>query len=108
MSGRGFFAGRLKELREGAGLSQPALSERSGVAVSTIRQFEYGRREPTYGTLIKLAEGLGVSLSAFDQGRAATPTPAQGASGQAKQSGKPSGRKRAAGAKGKGKKGKGT
>jgi transcriptional regulator with XRE-family HTH domain len=71
---RGFFAERLRELRRARGQSQPALAERSGVAVSTIRQFEGGRREPTYGTLVKLAAGLGVSLAAFDQ---TAPGPAQ-------------------------------
>jgi transcriptional regulator with XRE-family HTH domain len=70
-----FFAERLRELRHERGLSQPDLSERSGVAVSTIRQFEYGRREPTYGTLVKLAAGLGVSLAAFDQAEPAAPKP---------------------------------
>jgi transcriptional regulator with XRE-family HTH domain len=64
---KGFFAERLKALRDKAGLSQPALAERSGIGVSTIRHFEYGRREPTYGTLVKLAQGLGVSLAAFEQ-----------------------------------------
>src|SRR5438046_2486465 len=67
---KGFFAERLKVLREQTGLSQPVLAERSGIGVSTIRQFEYGRREPTYGTLIKLTRGLGVPLSAFEQAAA--------------------------------------
>ncbi len=61
-----YFARRLKELRLEAELSQSKLAEASGLAVNTIRQFEYGRREPTYETLVKLAGGLGVSLSAFD------------------------------------------
>jgi transcriptional regulator with XRE-family HTH domain len=68
---KGFFAQRLKSLRESAGLSQPALAERAGIGVSTLRHFEYGRREPTYATLVKLANGLGVSLSAFDPPAAA-------------------------------------
>jgi transcriptional regulator with XRE-family HTH domain len=63
---KGFFAERLRELRTKAKLSQPELAEECGLAVGTIRQFEQGRREPTYETLVKLAEGLGVSLSAFD------------------------------------------
>lgn len=67
MAKKGFFARRLKELRNQAGLSQPELAERCGLAVSTIRQFEYELREPNYGSLVKLAQGLGVSLSAFDQ-----------------------------------------
>jgi transcriptional regulator with XRE-family HTH domain len=67
MSQEGFFSQRLRELRRAAGLTQAALAERSGIALSTIRQFEYGRREPTYGTLVKLAHGLGVSLGEFNQ-----------------------------------------
>ena len=60
------FAERLKTLRASAGLSQPQLAERSGVPVSALRQFEQGRREPTYATLLKLARGLGMSLGALD------------------------------------------
>jgi transcriptional regulator with XRE-family HTH domain len=62
-----FFAARFRQLRHEAGLSQAGLAQRSGVPVGTIRCFEYARREPTYGTLVKLAQGLGVSLAAFDQ-----------------------------------------
>jgi transcriptional regulator with XRE-family HTH domain len=63
---RSAFGERLRELRAKAELSQPALAERADLPVGTIRHFEQGRREPTYGTLVKLATGLGVSLSAFD------------------------------------------
>jgi transcriptional regulator with XRE-family HTH domain len=69
----GLFAARLKALRKEAALSQADLAERSGVAVSTVRQFEYGRREPTYGTLLKLARGLDVSLAAFEPDGQAKP-----------------------------------
>ncbi len=75
MSGRGFFAERLKLLRAQAGLSQPMLAEKSGLGVSTIRQFEYGRREPAYSTLVKLAKGLNVSLDAFGEPAEASPPP---------------------------------
>lgn len=61
-----YFANRLKQLRAEAGLSQPALAERCDISVSAIRHFEYGLREPSYDSLVKLATGLGVSLSAFD------------------------------------------
>ena len=73
-----YFASKLRELRAAAELSQSVLSERSGVPVSDFRQFEYGRREPTYVTLLKLAEGLGVSLSAFDKPTAAAEAPKRG------------------------------
>jgi transcriptional regulator with XRE-family HTH domain len=62
---RGFFADTLRALRRAAGLSQPALAERAELSVSAVRLFEYGRREPTYATLVKLAEALDVSLAAF-------------------------------------------
>jgi transcriptional regulator with XRE-family HTH domain len=64
---KGFFALKLAEVRHSAGLTQATLADRSGVPSTTIRQLEAGRREPTYGTLIKLAWGLGMSLAVFDQ-----------------------------------------
>lgn len=66
MPGKRFFARQIKTLRLTAGLSQPDLARRCEVGLSTVRQFEYGQREPTFGTLVKLARGLGVSLAAFD------------------------------------------
>lgn len=63
---KGFFAVRLKELREKAGLSQEKLAEQAGLGASTVRQFEYGMREPGFETLLKLCAGLGVTLSAFE------------------------------------------
>jgi transcriptional regulator with XRE-family HTH domain len=68
----GYFAGRLKELRHKAGLSQPGLATTAELPVSTIRGFEQGLREPTFATLLKLAKGLGVSLAAFDEEPKAT------------------------------------
>ena len=59
----------MKELRQRAGLTQPELAESSGLNVSTIRHFEQGLREPTYGTLLKLASALDVSLAAFQPRR---------------------------------------
>ena len=71
----GFFAERLKALRSEARLSQPELATKAGIGLSTLQQFEYGRREPTYGTLVKLAAGLGVSLAAFNHQGEAEPAP---------------------------------
>lgn len=59
------FAGRLRELRAKAQLSQPGLAKRAGLSVSAVRQFEYGTREPSFGSLVKLALGLGVPLDDF-------------------------------------------
>jgi transcriptional regulator with XRE-family HTH domain len=71
------FGELLLQLRTAAGLSQPVLAERAGIGVSTLRQFEYGMREPTFGTLVRLARALGVSLAEFDDAatdQAAGPT----------------------------------
>jgi transcriptional regulator with XRE-family HTH domain len=62
----GLFAAKLKELRTQANLTQSELAKRSGVPLGTLQGFEQGHREPTYGTLLKLARGLGVGLSAFE------------------------------------------
>jgi len=60
------FAELLKDLRRAKGLSQGGLAAASGVPVATIRQWEYGRREPSLGALLRVAKGLGISLAVFD------------------------------------------
>lgn len=53
---------KLKRLRRGNGLTQVELSEKSGVAQSTIATIESGKRKDARpGTLRKLAEALDVS-----------------------------------------------
>jgi transcriptional regulator with XRE-family HTH domain len=61
------FAEKLKELRDHAGLSQPALAERSCIPLATLRSYEQGRRrnEPSYRMVVHLAEALGVDCGAF-------------------------------------------
>lgn len=59
------FGKRLAELRKVAEMSQPAFAKASGVPLPTIRDLEQGRREPTWSTLLALADGLGVSLDEF-------------------------------------------
>jgi transcriptional regulator with XRE-family HTH domain len=44
------------------GLSQQALSERSGLHTTHVSGLERGVRNPTYGSLVELAEGLGISV----------------------------------------------
>jgi len=60
-----YFAGRLKELREAAGLSQKALAERAGVSQQGIAHWEQGERDPSWPAVIALAAALGVSVEAF-------------------------------------------
>ena len=75
---KSFFAKRLRELRRQTGLSQAGLAEACDLGASTIRQFEQGWREPTYGTLVKLAQGLGVSLAAFEEAEGEEPKKRKG------------------------------
>ncbi len=59
------FAGRLKELRVGAGLTQAGLAERAKMSKAGIADLEQGRREPAWATVVALAEGLSVTCQAF-------------------------------------------
>jgi transcriptional regulator with XRE-family HTH domain len=52
----------LRDLREGAGLSQERLAARAQVAVSTVRKIENGAVvEPGYFTVMALMDVLGAS-----------------------------------------------
>jgi transcriptional regulator with XRE-family HTH domain len=53
----------LRHIREQVGLSQPELSELSGVAQGTISDIELGKRKPRGRTLRKLAQALGVQVA---------------------------------------------
>ncbi|MFC1460983.1 helix-turn-helix domain-containing protein [Verrucomicrobiota bacterium] len=56
---------RLREIRESRGLTQQALAERSGITSQAITQVETGRRKPSFGTLVAIAQGLGMSLDSL-------------------------------------------
>lgn len=56
-------ASRLKEAREQKGLSQRSLADEAGLTPSAISQFEAGKREPSFSSIVKLARALGVSPS---------------------------------------------
>jgi transcriptional regulator with XRE-family HTH domain len=53
----------LRSARTQAGLTQRALAARSGVSVRQLGAIERAQTDPTYETLLKLADALGVSLS---------------------------------------------
>jgi len=61
------FAGRLKELREKAGITQQQLAEKAGVHKLTVAKLEQGIREPTWETALALADSLGVSCEVLRQ-----------------------------------------
>lgn len=52
----------LRDARRKAGLSQRALSERSGVPQPTIAAIETGRQGPRYATLERLLRACGYEL----------------------------------------------
>jgi transcriptional regulator with XRE-family HTH domain len=93
------FSGRLKELREQAGLSQKALAEKAGLATSAIGHLEQGLRKPTWETVLALADALGVTCEAFTvsaESEAPRPRgrPKKAAAKETPPSGKKSARKR--------------
>lgn len=61
------FAGRLRELRMAAGLTQQQMAENAGMALRTVTALESGDRKPTWSTVLTLARALGVTCEAFTQ-----------------------------------------
>lgn len=54
----------IKTARTGLNMSQKQLANEIGCAEITIRQYESGRREPSYDTCLKLENALGIALVA--------------------------------------------
>jgi transcriptional regulator with XRE-family HTH domain len=69
------FGGRLRTLREGAGLSQQGLAESAGCHWMTVAKLERGAQEPAWPLVLALAKALGVSCEAFQNGEPAEPRP---------------------------------
>jgi transcriptional regulator with XRE-family HTH domain len=61
------FGIRLKELREQAGLTQPQLAEKAGMSKGGVADLEQGINQPSWATVQKLADALGVDCRAFQQ-----------------------------------------
>lgn len=58
-------ANRLRELREGRGISMRQLATQSGLSANALSMIERGKTSPSVSTLYKLADALGVSITAF-------------------------------------------
>ena len=56
---------RLKELREQRKVSMRALATQSGLSANALSMIERGKTSPSVSTLYKLADALGVSITAF-------------------------------------------
>ena len=64
---------RIRELRKKCGITMKELGEKIGVAESTVSQYETGKRQPDYETLLKLGEYFGVTVD-FILGAEKAPT----------------------------------
>ena len=78
MTSAEWFAGRLRELREGAGLTQAELAGKAGLTREGVAQLETGRRKPAWETVLALCEALACSCEAFTQPPAERPPPGLG------------------------------
>lgn len=58
LAGRRAFGGRLRALREAAGLTQEALGEAAGVDRKTINRIEGGRHSPHVDQVLLIAAAL--------------------------------------------------
>jgi transcriptional regulator with XRE-family HTH domain len=56
---------RLRELREGRNVSMRALATMSGLSANALSMIERGKTSPSVSTLYKLADALGVPVTAF-------------------------------------------
>ena len=76
----------LRELRKKANVTQEALAERAGVPLPSLRGHEQGQRTPSWASVVKLANALGVSTDVFalceevmgEDASSSKPTPAKG------------------------------
>ena len=67
------FAGRLRELRGAAGLTQQQLADRASMTRDGIAQLERGRCSPAWPTVLAICSALGVSCEEFRQAPADAP-----------------------------------
>lgn len=56
---------RLRELRDERGMSMRSLATKSGLSANALSMIERGKTSPSVSTLYKLADALGVPITAF-------------------------------------------
>jgi transcriptional regulator with XRE-family HTH domain len=52
----------IRELRTEREATQQEIAQRAGITVAHLSKIERGRTNPTWGTLVALADALGVSM----------------------------------------------
>ena len=65
---------RIRDARKECGLTQKELAAQTELAVKTVQDIEKGRKNPTYETLARLMERLGVSPDAAFHSETIVPT----------------------------------
>jgi transcriptional regulator with XRE-family HTH domain len=60
------FAEKLRQLRDGAGLSEARLADAAGLTFASVHGYGLGRRTPSFPAVVKLSRALGVSCEVFD------------------------------------------
>jgi transcriptional regulator with XRE-family HTH domain len=78
MTDAAWIAGRIRELREGQGLTRSDLATAAGVSVRAIVQWERSEREPSWSNVLALAAALRVSVEAFTTRPAEREPPGRG------------------------------
>lgn len=59
---------RMKELRKKRGFSQEAFADHAGLHRVAVGWIEQGKRVPSLKTLVKISQGLGISVSELLKG----------------------------------------
>ena len=54
---------RIRQARQAIGITMRQLGQKVGCSEAAISNYELGKREPDYETLLKIGEVLGVSVS---------------------------------------------
>jgi DNA-binding XRE family transcriptional regulator len=88
------FAGRLRELREQAQLSQAELARKAGISQGVISDWERAKKKPLWENVVALAEALGVDVAEFLKPPAKRPPAGRGRPRKGKPGPKGRGRKR--------------
>ena len=59
------FGKRLRAARKAAGLTQSELAERASIHRVSVARFEAGKVDPSFTTVVRLAEVIGISPAAL-------------------------------------------
>ncbi len=65
------FGERLRALRKAAGMTQEELARKADLSASWLPKAEKPSADPSWSTVLKLANALGVSVAAFAEGNGA-------------------------------------